>query len=262
MHILYTVYMYTEKKNTWNTLYIRALYMYILKPDFLSCFHRKNMAAFIGVDVGTGSARAALVNEHGQVLHTHVTPILIHNPRPEFYEQSSKDIWSAVCSSVRKVNQDDGGKHHVKGIGFDATCSLVLHGASLDDDKCWDIIMWMDHRADKEAEIINATKHHVLEYVGGSVSLEMETPKLLWLKKNLPKVWSKTEDFFDLADYLSFKASGSKMRSLCTVVCKWTYRGQDDEHGKAGWDESFFKQIGLADLAQDNFGRIGTTIAT
>ena len=43
--------------------------------------------------------------------------------------------------------------------------------------------MWMDHRASKEADIINATKHDVLKYVGGAISLEMEPPKLMWLKK-------------------------------------------------------------------------------
>ena len=45
------------------------------------------------------------------------------------------------------------------------------------------IIMWMDHRASKETDIINATKHDVLKYTGGAISLEMEPPKLMWLKK-------------------------------------------------------------------------------
>jgi len=43
--------------------------------------------------------------------------------------------------------------------------------------------MWMDHRAEKEADFINSQSHEVLKYVGGKVSLEMEPPKLLWLKK-------------------------------------------------------------------------------
>ena len=37
------------------------------------------------------------------------------------------------------------------------------------------------------------------------VSVEMQTPKLLWLKKNKPEIWDHAQDFFDLADFLTFK---------------------------------------------------------
>lgn len=56
---------------------------------------------FVGVDVGTGSARAALVDAHGRVKHMHVKTIETWNPLVDHYEQSSDDIWSAVCECVR-----------------------------------------------------------------------------------------------------------------------------------------------------------------
>lgn len=43
--------------------------------------------------------------------------------------------------------------------------------------------MWMDHRAASQVERINATQHRVLSYVGGVMSVEMQPPKLLWLKE-------------------------------------------------------------------------------
>ena len=46
----------------------------------------------------------------------------------------------------------------------------------------WNVIMWMDHRAETEAAEINKTNHEVLKYSGGVMSLEMQTPKLKWLK--------------------------------------------------------------------------------
>ena len=45
------------------------------------------------------------------------------------------------------------------------------------------VIMWLDHRAAGQAERINATQHEVLKYIGGKISLEMQTPKLLWIKE-------------------------------------------------------------------------------
>lgn len=43
------------------------------------------------------------------------------------YEQSSEEIWQAVCAASKVACGDDGGR--VKGIGFDATCSLVVLGS-------------------------------------------------------------------------------------------------------------------------------------
>ena len=86
------------------------------------------MAAYIGIDVGTGSVRAALVSDIGKILHTSVLPIKIHNPQQDFYEQSSTNIWGAVCHTVKEVLKKDEKKHQILGIGFDATCSLVIVG--------------------------------------------------------------------------------------------------------------------------------------
>lgn len=55
----------------------------------------------IGIDVGTGSARAALVTITGKVLRSHVRHTKTWNPQPDHYEQSSDDIWQAVCECVR-----------------------------------------------------------------------------------------------------------------------------------------------------------------
>lgn len=59
---------------------------------------------FIGVDVGTGSARAALITENGKIIKTFEQKIHTWNPQPDYYEQSSDGIWSACvkCIKVRK----------------------------------------------------------------------------------------------------------------------------------------------------------------
>ena len=49
----------------------------------------------------------------------------------------------------------------------------------------------------------------MLRYVGGSISPEMEMPKLLWLKRHLRASFDAAGHFFDLADYLTFRATGS-----------------------------------------------------
>jgi D-ribulokinase len=218
---------------------------------------------FIGVDVGTGSARAGVFDKAGRMLATAKRDIALWRDDPDIAEQSSADIWRAVCASVREAMAQAGlAPDDIAGIGFDATCSLVVLGpggkplpVGPHGDASRDIIVWMDHRAIDQAERINATRHPVLAYVGGTISPEMETPKLLWLKENLPASYDAAWQFFDLPDFLTWRATGSLARSTCTVTCKWTYLAHEGR-----WDASYFRQIGLYDLADDGFARIGTEI--
>jgi FGGY-family pentulose kinase len=224
-----------------------------------------NSEYVIGVDVGTGSARAGIFDMKGQMVATAQHPIQIFRPHEDHVEQSSRDIWSAVCASVRAaLNEGEVNPTSVAGISFDATCSLVVLDEedkpltiSLDGNPERNIIVWMDHRAQKQADQINDTNHHVLKYVGGKLSPEQEPPKLKWIKEHLPDTWRRAAKFFDLADYLVYESCKEDVRSLCTVVCKWTYLGHEGEGGS--WDESFFQQIDLADLFAN--GRAGTKIS-
>jgi len=215
----------------------------------------------IGVDVGTGSVRAGIFDLFGTMLAHATKQITLWRPREHFAEQSSEDIWQAACFSVRDALQQAGiAPSAVSGISYDATCSLVALDA---DDKPitispggnaeQNIIVWMDHRAIKQAERINATKHRVLKFVGGKISPEMEPPKLLWLKENLPATWKNAAKFFDLADFMTYRSTGIEVRSLCTTVCKWMFDGE-----KLQWDRNFFKQAGLEELLANN--KIGAQV--
>jgi D-ribulokinase len=217
----------------------------------------------IGVDVGTGSARAGLFDLNGRMLASAKRDITLFHEAGSIVEQSSTEIWAAVCASVREVVAASGiDPASVAGLGFDATCSLVVLGEggkplpvgpSENPDR--NIIVWMDHRAVPQAERINALGHDVLRYVGGRISPEMETPKILWLKENRPQIFDTTWQFFDLADFLTWQATGDLSRSTCTVTCKWTYLAHEKR-----WDASYFHQIGLGALAEEGFARIGQTI--
>ncbi|KAH6872410.1 FGGY family of carbohydrate kinase [Alternaria rosae] len=226
---------------------------------------------YIGIDVGTGSARACIMNDQGDIVGLASENIGLWQPQTGYYEQSTTDIWRCICSSVRRaMDQHNIDQSTIRGIGFDATCSLAVFrddtdepvavtGPNFDnkDGNDRNVILWLDHRPVEETNKINATKHNLLRYVGGKMSIEMEIPKVLWLKNNMPKELFDRCKFYDLTDALTHLATGSESRSYCSVVCKQGFVPVGVDGSVKGWQEDFLKEIGLEDLCEDNFKRMG-----
>jgi FGGY-family pentulose kinase len=207
----------------------------------------------LAVDVGTTSARAGVIDRAGMMLARTESPFAINWPRPNHAEHDSEEIWRAVCQAVQSARIEAGvSAQRIAAIAFDATCSLVVRGieggrvsVSADGDPRWDTIAWIDHRAVAEAEECTATGHPVLNSLGGIMHPEMQTPKLMWLKRNRHDSWRATRHFFDLADFLAWKACGTLARSQCTLAAKWTYLSH-----AGGWQHDFFEAVGIPDVLE------------
>lgn len=189
------------------------------------------------------------------------------------YEQSTTDIWRHICGSVRSAVAEAGiDASAIRGIGFDATCSLAVFSHDTDepvtvtksgldqtsgDEDHRNIILWLDHRALAETDAINATGHNLLRYVGGTMNVEMEMPKVLWLKNHMPADVFARCKFYDLADALTHIATGAETRSFCSAVCKQGFVPVGVDGSVKGWQEDFYQAVGLSELAEDNFKRVG-----
>jgi nuclear pore complex protein Nup93 len=172
---------------------------------------------------------------------------------------------------VQKVVAESGvGPASVRGIGFDATCSLAVLSHDTDepvsvtgpdfsnaDGEDRNVVLWLDHRPEAETARINATGHDLLRYVGGTMNIEMEIPKVLWLKNNMPPDVFARCKFYDLADALTHLATGNETRSYCSAVCKQGFVSAGADGIVKGWQEDFYYDIGLGELAEDNFLRMG-----
>ena len=140
---------------------------------------------YLGIDVGTGSARAALARPDGTILASASQDTRTWRDPTDhrIFEQSTTDIWNSICLAVREVvARSNVSPKHINGIGFGATCSLavtswegeaitVTRGAQLGESGERNVVLWADHRAEKEADLINSTGSSVLDYVGGTISV-------------------------------------------------------------------------------------------
>ncbi|TNB49759.1 ribulokinase [Martelella lutilitoris] len=208
----------------------------------------------IAVDVGTASVRAGVFDKTGIMLARRVEPLRLHRPGARRGEYSADDIWQTTATAVRAARLASSlGPEQVAGLAFGATCSLVLvgnNGAALplfeDEEGVFDTLAWFDHRAEAEAEELSATDDPAVRHSGGSISPEMQVPKLLWLKRNRPDLWQRAGGFFDLADYLSYRATGNPARSVSTLATKWFFRAQDEDP----WPRALLGKFGLDDLLE------------
>lgn len=255
-----------------RTDFHRQLYIRSTAPNTLSsqCHIFLMGIYYAGVDVGTGSARAVIVDAAGSILGMAERPIAREELKENHITQSSTEIWGAICYCVQTaLSHANVDPESVLGIGFDATCSLVAVREATEAPQAvgpeWsndlqNVVLWMDHRADVETLQINATGDECLKYVGGQMSIEMELPKMKWLKNHMPEeegvsVFEKCK-FYDLADYLTKKATGLETRSLSSVVCKQGYVPSGITN-RNGWSKEFLEKVDLPELAEDNFRRLG-----
>ncbi|MEO6626667.1 MAG: FGGY-family carbohydrate kinase [Burkholderiaceae bacterium] len=208
----------------------------------------------LAVDVGSTSARAGVFDLQGHMLATAGAPFEVHRPQADHAEHDSEQIWQAVGMAVRAAVRTSGREPTaIGGLAFDATCSLVLLDkagqqvtVSSTGENRWNVVMWADHRAGAEAHTITATGHQALDYVGGTVSPEMELPKLMWLQRHLPQAWARYAQAMDLADFLTWRATDVVGASACTLTCKWAYLN----HATPGWQQDLMDSIGLAGMPQ------------
>jgi FGGY-family pentulose kinase len=246
----------------------------------------------IAVDVGTSSVRAAAFYGNGaRASATQVRPIRTRNARPAHFEQSTADIWRAVVDAIRAASQPDlrltadQPRVVVRALGFAATCSLVAvqtdtgkplsvvehvpgnnpeEKEDFDHHDVFDTVLWLDHRSIEETDRINS-RHQttavaaVRRHFGNKLSPENEPGKLAHLKAHMSSEAWASASFFDLADWLAFRCLGADIaRSSCTTACKWGWgAGVGDT---AGWSAAFWSDIGLGDLNDHQFRRIGSTV--
>lgn len=183
------------------------------------------MNTVIGLDYGTQSARAVLVDvSTGAVLCSHAVRYP-HGVMPgdlasaQDYDDAMMELLGAVTPEKYKAT--------IAGICVDAT-SLTLvpvdeSGIPLAllpefaDREQAQIKLWKRHAAQAQADEALALAREMNEpflgRTGGAVSCEWTLPKLMEIRDADPEVWSRMDAAFDLCEYLTFRLTGELTRS-------------------------------------------------
>jgi FGGY-family pentulose kinase len=202
-------------------------------------------AYVLGLDVGTQSLRAALVDLHGGTAAFGIAPIETTYPRPAWAEQQPLDWWSAAVDAVRPAMDQAGVlPEQVIAVGLDCTACTVL-ACDAAGHPLRPAILWMDQRAAREATEISDTHDPILRYVSGRVSPEWMLPKALWIKRHEPEVYRRAARIVECTDWMMFRLTGEWTLSLNHVAVKWNYARPD-----GGWPVALLDAVGLTDVLE------------
>ncbi|MGL4606666.1 MAG: FGGY-family carbohydrate kinase [Eubacteriaceae bacterium] len=201
---------------------------------------------FMGVDTGTQSVRVVVTDLSGNVVASNEQVYETYYPKPGWAEQKPEDWWNSFNKAVETVmgSLSTGIRYSIAALSVCSTSSTVLP-VDEEGNPLTDAIMWMDTRAVKEMETINATNHPILKYCGGEDSVEWMIPKTLWIKNNQPEIYEKSHKIIEQLDWMNYKLCGKFTTSICQAACKWNYVVCE-----GGWNEEFFNMIGLEDYKE------------
>lgn len=214
----------------------------------------------IGVDYGTQSGRAVLVNlADGQEVADHVTPYR-HHVIDEFLPGSGQkleydwalqhpgDYLEVLKVSVPAVIEQSGiDPADVIGIGIDFTACTMLpvdelgeplcfHPELADQPHSW-VKLWKHHAAQPEADKINAIAaergESFLPRYGGKISSEWMMAKVWQILDEAPAIYERADMFLEATDWVISQMTGNMVRNSCTAGYKAIWHKQDGYPSKA-----------------------------
>jgi xylulokinase len=166
---------------------------------------------WLGIDIGTGSSRALLVDERGGVRAGYTA---VHEDmrmeRPLWAEQRPENWWDAAVEAIRGVLAKAGVKgSQVRGIGL----SGQMHGLVILDAANAVIrpsLIWCDQRSQAQVDWVNAKlgREAILKYTANPVLTGFTLPKLLWVRDNEPANFERVRKMLLPKDYVRFKLTG------------------------------------------------------
>ena len=160
---------------------------------------------FLGVDYGTTSVKAVLFDEKLTEITSYTEEYTL-NTKGNIVEFPAKRYWTIMQNVLNNILE----KSTIDALAIDTQCeTLILTDEN--GEPVRDAIVWLDNRAEEEAEIIE--KHFgrkkVYDVTGQpEITATWPAAKLLWVKNNEPEVWAKTKKVFLLEDYVLYKLTG------------------------------------------------------
>ena len=179
------------------------------------------MGLFLGLDAGTTAAKAAAFDHVGNCVAADQQEYSLATPRSGWVELPPETYWQACCRAIRNLLAAlPGGSPPIQTLCI-ASQGETLIFLDADGEPVRPAIVWLDHRATAEAQALaqQFPPDEVYQVTGQpEVTPTWPASKILWLRRQEPEAFARTEHILLLEDYLIYRLTGA----LCTSRCLQT----------------------------------------
>jgi len=166
----------------------------------------------LGLDVSTTATKAVLLDERGAIVGTGVDEYPYETPQPLWSEQDPAIWWDGTVEAIHAALARGGlSEGNVEAVGLAGQMhGLVLLNAA--DEILRPAILWNDQRTAAECDLIRETMsiERLIALTGNDALPGFTAPKLLWVRRHEPEVWSRIAHVLLPKDYVRFRLSGDR----------------------------------------------------
>ena len=192
---------------------------------------------FLGIDIGTSSVKAVLVDERESIVAQAAMPLTVSRPRPMWAEQDPQDWWLATVAAIGTLPCAARGA--VRALGLTGQ----MHGATLLDQSGKTLrpaILWNDGRSALECLELERREPGSRAITGNIMMPGFTAPKLLWVARHEPEIFARTARVLLPKDYVRLKLTGEAVSDLSDASgTGWLDVGRRD------WSDEMLAATGL-----------------
>jgi gluconokinase len=161
----------------------------------------------IGVDIGTGSAKAVAVNTFGKPVASSQTYYKTRSSQPGYSEQDPEMLWNAFVSCINEIAST------MKQVPLAVSISSAMHSLLVMDNKniaITPLITWEDTRSEKIAEELRNSSEAENIYKSTGTPIHSMSPlcKIKWLKENRSEIFKNAFKFISIKEFIWHRLFG------------------------------------------------------
>lgn len=175
---------------------------------------------FLGVDIGTSTIKATVLNEIGNIVISYKSKVKILNPHPGFYEVNPiTSWWRGFINILRKISEDVD-LSEINSICLSSVCGSFVPVNNNFDPLYNAILYGIDKRSASLVSKLNDCfgENYLTNELGSSFTTHSVLPKILWLKENTEDIYEDTEFFVESVNFITGKLTGKAAWDLPTAA--------------------------------------------